>query len=258
MRKYLLLAGAALIGLGGSAYAALDCNTPPTCDELGYAYPSHWCENQAVLKCPFDQTKVFCGKPKDPDAPITCEVGSILFNDFKCYDKAPTDLSKVLGVVFDPVKRLAIIWGGGANNIPWSKTETDISTLTNCVNSNFATCSTDGKDNTQKIVAALGESSDYAAGFCYTLTHGGLDKGSWFLPSASELKTLYDNKTEVNAGLTYLGSSPLPAGGYWSSNENTSRSKMILYVYPDGTSIINTMNNSAIAANYYARCAVAY
>ena len=107
MRKYLLLAGAALIGLGGSAYAALDCNTPPTCDELGYAYPSHWCENQAVLKCPFDQTKVFCGKPKDPDAPITCEVGSILFNDFKCYDKAPTDLSEVLGVVFDPVKRLA-------------------------------------------------------------------------------------------------------------------------------------------------------
>ena len=59
MRKYLLLAGAALIGLGGSAYAAIDCAVPPTCDELGYVMNPDECLTDDVLTCPFDDGKVF-------------------------------------------------------------------------------------------------------------------------------------------------------------------------------------------------------
>ena len=252
MRKYLLLTGAALIGLGGSAYAAIDCAVPPTCDELGFAYSSTECDGQSTLKCPFDQTKVFCGEPVLPAAVVTCTVGSVLYNDLKCYDKAPSGKT-ALGVVFDTSKRLAIIYGAGANNIAWGEYGTDIPGLDNCT---ISTCDTDGKSNTQKIVAALGESSDYAAGLCYTLTHGGLPKGSWFLPSAKELETLYNNKTKVNAGLASLGSPSIPTSGYyWASNEYSRYNALTLFLsigYVDG----NPKNYSK--SRYYARCAVAY
>ena len=61
MREYLLLTGAALIGLGGSAYAAIDCAVPPTCEELGYVLTEDDCDGRATLTCPFDTSKVFCG-----------------------------------------------------------------------------------------------------------------------------------------------------------------------------------------------------
>ena len=252
MRKYLLLAGAALIGFSGSAYAAINCAVPPTCDELGYAYSADWCKGQAILKCPFDQTKVFCG---EPDNSVECQIGSVLYDNLKCYDEAP-DGKTAVGVVFDTSKRLAISISMYKNYIPWGGYGTDISGLDNCTDSNYTSCDTDGKSNTQKIVAALGESSDYAAGLCYTLTHGGLPKGSWFLPSMSELKTLYNNRTQVNAGLASLGSPSLPTDGfYWSSTEYSSNSALGL---PLGTGSVG--HTSKYYSNSYisARCAVAY
>ena len=256
MRKYLLLAGAALIGLGGSAYAAIDCAVPPTCDELGYAYSSAECDGQSVLKCPFDQTKVFCSEPKDPNAPITCTVGSILYNDLKCYSKKPSGKTAI-GVVFDHNKKLAISLDGGKNSIQWGGSGTDISTLTNCTSSNFSTCGTDGKDNTQKIVSALGTGSDYAAGYCYNKTDGGVAKGTWFLPSMSELKTLYNNKTQVNAGITAAGGTKFPTSRawYWSSTEYNSTYVLGLNL-DDGNVYIDLKTYSY--SYLYARCAVAY
>ena len=252
MRKYLLMAGAALLGLSGSAYAAINCAVPPTCDELGYAYSADWCKGQAILKCPFDQTKVFCG---EPDNSVECQIGSVLYDDLKCYDEAP-DGKTAVGVVFDTSKRLAIIYGAGANNIAWGGDGTDISTLINCTDSNYTFCGTDGKSNTQKIVAALGESSDYAAGLCYTLTHGGLPKGRWFLPSMSELKTLYNNRTQVNAGLASLGSPSLPTSGwYWSSTEHNRGSVLALLLGNGGVNAPFKYNSNR---HIYARCAVAY
>ena len=59
MKKYLLLCTA--LTISSSAYAALDCATPPTCDELGYAQTETDCAGQFILKCPFDETAVFCG-----------------------------------------------------------------------------------------------------------------------------------------------------------------------------------------------------
>ena len=62
MRKYLLLVGAALLGLSGSAYAAINCATPPTCSELGYTDNSSRCPDNNV-KCPMDTSKVKCLRP---------------------------------------------------------------------------------------------------------------------------------------------------------------------------------------------------
>ena len=158
-------------------------------------------------------------------------------------------------MVFDTSKRLAIIDGAGANYIVWSKSTTDISALTNCTNTNYTSCGTDGKSNTQKIVAALGESSDYAAGLCYTLTHGGLPEGSWFLPSISELKTLYSNRTKVNSCITTAGGTVPVIGYYWSSTEYSSGNALGLHL---GSGRVGSLNKKASNGSNYARCAVAY
>ena len=59
MKKYLLLSLAMAVAL--PAYAALDCAEPPTCDDLGYTQSASDCAGQFILKCPFDETAVFCG-----------------------------------------------------------------------------------------------------------------------------------------------------------------------------------------------------
>ena len=59
MKKYLFLSLAMAVAL--PAYAALDCATPPTCDELGYTQTETDCTGKFTLKCPFDETAVFCG-----------------------------------------------------------------------------------------------------------------------------------------------------------------------------------------------------
>ena len=66
MKKLIL--SCSLLALTAPAYAALDCNVLPTCEDLGYAYAVDQCEDQAVLKCPFDNAKVFCGEPQASNA----------------------------------------------------------------------------------------------------------------------------------------------------------------------------------------------
>ncbi len=63
MRKYLLLVGAALLGLSCSALAAdINCARPPSCSELGYTDNSSKCPDNNV-KCPMDTSKVKCLRP---------------------------------------------------------------------------------------------------------------------------------------------------------------------------------------------------
>ena len=228
MRKYLLLTGAALVGLSGSAYAAIDCAVPPTCEELGYAYPSHWCENQAVLKCPFDQTKVFCGEPEDPYASVTCKVGSVLYNDLKCYNLAPSG-KNAIGIVFDTTKRLAIALDE-KSSLTWGvitpdSLDSDLLHLNNCnyyTAGDYQKCQSTGKSNTSAIKASVEyrgfDISKFAANICLTKTTGNLPTESWFMPSISELYTLYSVKDQINNSLSAVGGTPITSST-WSSDE---------------------------------------
>ena len=249
MRKYLLIMSAGCIGwLTTGAQAA--CPVFPTCEEMGYTMTETDCSGRATLKCPSDHAKVFC----IADSSVECQIGSVLYNDLKCYDEAPSGKTAI-AVVFDTSKKLAIALDL-RSGIQWGVYGTDISTLTNCTTPNYTTCDTDGKANTQKIVSALGQNSSYAAPSCYMKTTGSLPKGSWFLPSVSELKTLYNNKTKVNAGLASLGSPSLPTSGYyWSSTEYSSYDAFSLYL---SNSYVNFSSKANSSSNYYARCAVAY
>ena len=84
-----------------SAYA--DVGTRPSCADLGYDQTTAVCTGYEVLRCPFDQTKVFCKNPE----PKTCEMGDILYSDKKCYDITPKTQTPI-AVVIDPVDRYAL------------------------------------------------------------------------------------------------------------------------------------------------------
>ena len=83
---------------------AQTCTSAPSCAALGYDKTSTDCTGQAMLKCPFDQSKVFCagtsacGGSTNPDG-SGCNVGDILYSDFTC---SPNSIyGKVaIGVVF--------------------------------------------------------------------------------------------------------------------------------------------------------------
>ena len=248
MKKLIL--SCSLLALTAPAYAALDCAPLPDCEDFGYVYTADDCDGQSTLKCPFDQTKLYC---TEPSSSVTCKVGSILYNDLKCYNEKP-DGKTAIGVVFDTYKKLAIAMDH-KNNIKWGGYGTDISGLDNCIYSNYTTCGTEGKDNTQKIVSALGTGSDYMAGYCYNLTSG-LAKGSWFLPSASELKTLYDNRTTINTVLQKAGGTAIPSSGYYWSSTEVSRDDALFLLLNNGG--VGYVSKTSPYSNNYARCAVKY
>ena len=250
MRKYLLIIGAGCIGWWLATGAQAACPVFPTCEEMGYTMTETDCSGRATLKCPSDHAKVFCVAENSSDGSVECQIGSILYSDLKCYDEAPKGKTAV-GVVFDTTKRLAIALVQ-QGSIGWGGYGIGISTLTNCTTTNYTSCDTDGKSNTQKIVAALGISSDYAAGLCYTLTHGGLPKGSWFLPSASQLKTLYANKAAVNTGLFAAAGTTIASGYYWSSAETDDYSALAVSMDH------GLVYDPSKAYNHHARCVVAF
>lgn len=63
MNYRMILLASAGMSLSNTAYAqtAEQCTIAPTCAELGYEQKAADCNGQRSLKCPFDQTKVFCG-----------------------------------------------------------------------------------------------------------------------------------------------------------------------------------------------------
>lgn len=76
------------------------------CTVMGYTYTTSKCSGKAMVKCPFDSSKVWCHMA----TPKTCEVGDIVFSDNYCYsdlDNLPNGLTP-RAVVFDTTNKLAI------------------------------------------------------------------------------------------------------------------------------------------------------
>ena len=251
MKKYLFLAGAAVFGLCSAASAAINCQTLPSCDELGYEWTAEACSGQKTLKCPFDQNALYCTNPRQPD---NCQVGSVLYEDKKCYASAPSGQNPI-GVVFDTSKRLAVALTPAQGYKKWGAYGIDISGLENCSSGNFASCGTDGQANTDKIIAAIGSDTTTAAGWCKST--GG------FLPSANELFLLNvsSTKEKVNAGLSTLPNANTillgDRGYYLSSNEISSTNVLSIQARgasASGVAARKTQTGSAL----YVRCAVSY
>ena len=257
MKKYLFLVGAAVFGACSAVNAAVNCQTLPSCDELGYGWTAEECAGQKILKCPFDENALYC---TNPAGETECQVGSVLYNDKKCYNSTPSGKSAI-GVVFDTSKRLAVALDYNGGIVGSTQEEDYISGLEPCSDLG---CDLGGKVYSEKIVAFFGTGSDYAAGYCYNKTDGGLAKGSWFLPSYAELSTLYNAEFSnwddmgnelrlISDGIAKAGGMSLDHGPHWSSTP--------VRIYPFGFNVLHfgtgySQGNSSKI--YDARCVVAY
>ncbi len=112
MKKHLLYISTIIaVAMTGSAWADNpSCSAFPgsasKCSSMGYIYSTTACSGRQMVKCPFDDSKVWCKTA----APKTCAVGDILFSNYKCYaDLAalPSGLTPI-AVVFDATNKLAV------------------------------------------------------------------------------------------------------------------------------------------------------
>lgn len=218
--------GAGLIALAFSVgtakiAAAQSCTVPPTCDALGYTKSATDCKDMSTLKCPFDQSKVFCVTAAEAGGAGACKVanvGDILFSDMSC-GSSMVDGKRAIGVIFEPDRRLAVALT--TTTKVWSTEYFDVSGLQNITSSSEALADWNGKNNTKTIMTYCIANSkscpaaEYAANFSTLGTQG----GDWYLPALGELNALYSHKTAVNEGLTKAKGTVLQDNWRWSSSE---------------------------------------
>ena len=215
-----------------SAYALENCVTPPSCEELGFTVNVEDCTGSS-LKCPWDLSQAACKQTQ------TCsgQIGDILFGDGSCNSEI-VDGKTPIGVIFDETNRLAVALtdvkkdgSAGSEGMAWSSSYCDVPNLTNCDDSYNKTCGTDGRANTDAILATNGGCSGttYAALATNAYEPQGCSsplckQGKWFLPSFPDLMNLCDVKSTVYTSLDKLSSwgstKPESYKRYWSSTES--------------------------------------
>ena len=228
-RTTLISLAALLCGLGSSAAQAdMTCTQAPDCASLGYTQTEAECASKPSIKCPFDTSKYYCKKTPVVEG---CTVGSYLYTDKSCsstYDYNRT----VVGIVFDPVKKLAVLVGGGAAAVwlpEWyvyfSQNSTEGMEYCSLAQA-LVDCGTDGKANTKKLgiypnlasiegqVVNVSDLMEQVRGLLPVQGSSWINLGSaslaqavpssqwygyghWFIPSRKELQTIYDNRNEI-------------------------------------------------------------
>lgn len=76
-KSNLLTTAAAVMLLTAAPAAAQTCIKTPSCADLGYTKTAANCAGQAILKCPLDNTQVYCPGTTAINTPKTYRVGDI-------------------------------------------------------------------------------------------------------------------------------------------------------------------------------------
>ena len=87
-----------------------------------------------------------------------------------------------------------------------------------------------------------------AFSYCYEKTDGGVEKGTWYLPSKQELLDLYDAKGSVESVITANGGTAFSTREHWSASENAENSVCYMF-FSNGRAYYNPKRYS-----YYVRC----
>ena len=247
MKKNVLIAGAMLLMITAfsvNKVQAQTCVMPPSCEDLGYTMTEADCGNAVkFLKCPHDQSKMFCLSQEEVDGNTVAHVGDIMYSD-KTFSTELIKTKTPIGVVFDDANRLAVALD--QTSLVWSTERVDIPTLGNC--SEPFSCSTNGKQNTAAIMTYVktnGKTGKYpAAEYCTSYKPSTVyqdevwyAEGQWFLPSMKELQTLYKNKAVVNASLQKVNAVTLSSDYYWSSTEYSANDAWLLDVLNGGKNL---------------------
>lgn len=191
---------------------AATCTTPPSCSSLGYTQTAADCEGKNAIRCPMDNSALFCGNANDGTQPSPAK---ILYADHTVSSTYYPN-KKAIGIVFDEKNRKAIGLEYFINqpSCMGDSTYYEVSDITSCEEEELETCATDGKINTQKIKQSCGSSHSYMnmtdKGVLKTYVPDGCSAawcgvGQWYIPSIAELKQIYKNLRNINAALALNG-----------------------------------------------------
>lgn len=246
-----IVLGAGIVALAFSLGTApahgQTCVTPPTCEALGYTQTAAGCTSKPILKCPFDQSKVYCTAYTDEtghcDAGYTwtngtckkngiyCGVGWIFYDDNTCSPAANYDKSKpALGVVVYVNPEGA----GGQVMAPnpvgtsyWSTKQYPDYLDTPLPDKSATAAFTDYSScsNTDILVNTKVNGVSYSAAMLarnYNPSVAFL--GKWCLPAAGVLNNALINISQIDATITILGGKTLAVSReMWSSSERYER-----------------------------------
>ena len=90
----------------------------------------------------------------------------------------------------------------------------------------------DGTTNTANLItagAALGITAGTAAVLCNNSTNNG--KSDWYLPAVDELSKIWQNRWDIEQGITNASGTQLAFNNYWSSTERDTTFAWFFYFY---------------------------
>ena len=216
MRKELIASLSMLGSLAASgAAAAQTCATPPSCETLGFTKSETDCEGLEALKCPFDQSKLYC--PQGGGNMSAAAPGAILYSDGTISDSVIASKTPV-GIVAYVNGSTGFAVALSESSQTWGGYGSNVSCLGD-MDSGAASADMNGRVNTQCLVSD--SQTHPAANYCNTFSAVSNGKGSsgWYLPAAGELKAMSYSYGAINLGLQKLSKTQIPSNYYWSSSE---------------------------------------
>ena len=250
MRKELIASLSMLGSLAASgAAAAQTCATPPSCETLGFTKSETDCEGLEALKCPFDQSKLYC--PQGGGNMSAAAPGAILYSDGTISDSVIASKTPVGIVAYVngstgfaiSLRETSRVWGGNSYNVP----------CLGDMDSNAASTDMNGKTNTMCLLKSMNVYP--AAEYCNTYSAVSSGKGSdgWYLPAAGELMAMSYNYSAIYGTLSKLSQTQISSSYYWSSSES---SKTVNYNNLAWAVMLYNGNMLSISKNnsYHIRC----
>ncbi len=253
-RTTLISLTALLCGLGSSEVQAdMTCTQAPDCASLGYNQTEAECASKPSLKCPFDTSKYYCKKTPVVDG---CTVGSFIYADKSCSSTYQSSRTLV-GIVFDPVKKLAVMTPFLSGNVVF---RSDLNMPTCSLADAMNNCRTDGKVNTRAMlgisqgVTDLQESiifgivkydsrnvvianRDYGDDLSSQLWYG---KNHWYSPSLLELDAIYKNLEVINNSWNKVGTAFTISQVTYASSTYNEYDKVFTYDFYSGRTGVGT------------------
>ena len=201
-----------------SGWAMADCDEKPSCGDLGYIAEYDECTNGDARKldCPFDGYGYFC---KSPDNGTNCVLGSTLYDDLKCYASSEVPAGRVpIGKVTNPFKTLAM-----------ALDETELPYGAVGVTQEVFTSRVTDKEKTKALVEEVGDSSDYAAGYCYNYKTKGTNKGDWFLSYRMFSANRFSTTGTTWKGFAWITGIDGSGKEYWGIDMTDSEGAFVSY-----------------------------
>ena len=226
------------------------CALPQTtdCNALGYNKTEEDCEGSDIIKCPFDEARIWCMVEPKP--------GMILYSDGTISWDVISGKKAIAVVAYvDEDRKLAI--GLEETAVPWSTDSyavKDVTCLTNLSDTQQVQSDFNGAANTQ-CLANIGmyPATEYCVSYNCPPLASGLGYCDWYLPAAGELYVMSFSYGAINLGLQKLSKTQLQNAYYWSSSEGGSY--YAWYVRPSAGNVYGNLGKTYSAS---VRCVLAF